>query len=91
MLKTAPEYSIETQVSLVYALVALHNYIRQQAGIEALEAGLEEEEEEEEEEEADAPLMPLALSTSIKMDVRRREMASQMWEAYTTYLNDLSI
>jgi hypothetical protein len=44
ILRSAPEYPMRSQVNLIYVLTAIHNYIRKEAGLEALVAGLGTEE-----------------------------------------------
>ena len=40
ILRSAPEFPMRSQVNLTYVLTAIHNYIRKEAGLEALMAGL---------------------------------------------------
>ena len=80
ILRTPPEYSMEVQVNLVLALTAIHNYIRIDAGVGGLEAGLEEVEVPTEIED-DSPLAE-ERSTRSMMDNKRQEMAAKMWEDY---------
>ena len=42
--QSASEYPMRSQVNLTYVLTAIHNYIRKEAGLEALMAGLGTEE-----------------------------------------------
>jgi hypothetical protein len=44
ILRSALEYPMLSQVDLIYVLTAIHNYIRKEAGLEALMAGLGTEE-----------------------------------------------
>jgi hypothetical protein len=84
VLRAPREASIETQVSLIYALTTIHNYIYIRAG-DALEAGLEELLDEEEAYRTDEAIAE-ASSVSI-MNIRRDEIAKKMWEDYIAYIN----
>lgn len=87
-LSSAPEYSIPTQVKIVYALVALHNFIRQQLPIEL---DIFEEEEEEVEVEAEVHSV-ISTIEGTEMDIFRDKIATQMWEDYQRYqINHLQV
>jgi hypothetical protein len=80
ILRLAPEYSMGVQVDLVLALTAVHNYIRIQAGVEALEAGIEDEEVPQE-----LPTTEEEDSTGCTMDRKRQEISRNMWRDYSTH------
>lgn len=85
VLRAPREASIETQVSLIYALTTIHNYIYIRAGEDALEAGLEELSDEEEAYRTDEAI---AEASSVStMNIRRDEIAKKMWEDYIAYIN----
>ena len=71
---------MQSQVHLVYALTAIHNYIGREAGLEALETGLGTEELEPEINEDQGATREG--STSTGMDRLREKMAERMWEHY---------
>ena len=86
ILKASPEYPMEVQVNLVYALTtAVHNYVRMHAGEEALGAGLGEEEEEEDE-PLEADELVTERSTTSTMGRKRGEIAEKMWTDYISYI-----
>jgi DDE superfamily endonuclease len=89
ILKTAPEYSIQTQVDIVLALIALFNFTRSRDGdivdnyICTAETDIED-------------IQPTTLesieSTSTKaearsMDILRDKIAEDMWKDYQQFIN----
>ena len=78
-----PEYPMEVQVNLLYALTAIHNYIWLNGGLEDLEKGLDPEEEAIEE----APLIEQERGGNSTMEIWRDEIAQRMWEDYIRYNN----
>ena len=81
--ESGPEYSKETQVRLVYACTALHNFIVDNEGLDdeqEEDLGIEGEEGEEE------LIAPQSTSAAAKaMNLRRDKIAEQMWTSYVVY------
>ena len=89
ILKTAPEYSIQTQVDIVLALTALFNFTRLRDGDIVDDYILRTEIDTED-------IQPTTLesieSTSIKaearsMDILRDKIAEDMWKDYQQFIN----
>ena len=89
ILKTAPEYSIQTQVDIVLALTALFNFTRLRDGDIVDDYILRTETDTED-------IQPTTLesieSTSIKaearsMDILRDKIAEDMWKDYQQFIN----
>ena len=70
-------------MNLIYALIAVHNYIRTTAGIEELEAGLDLEDVNEE--LVNEFEIISVESTASRMDNKRDEIAAEMWNDYIIY------
>ena len=79
--ENGPEYSRETQIRLVFAYTALHNFIVDNEGLDPAEDSDFEEEEAVEEDVA-----PHSLSAAARlMGLRRDRIAEQMWTYYCIY------
>jgi hypothetical protein len=88
VLRTAPEYAFDTQVKLVYALTALHNFIQTHITEEEEEVGLDDASvlREDTVGRRTERIIEDSTITSSRMDARRDDIAEAMWEDYTTYL-----
>jgi hypothetical protein len=88
ILRTAPEYSIDTQTRIVLACTALHNWVRSIEGKNA-DLYLELEAKERGEEETIQPVIvyPEGVVTSKTMDRFRDQLAEKMWVDYQRYIN----
>jgi hypothetical protein len=79
-LATAGEFSIETQVHLVLALLGLFNFIRQQEGVDL----------PEDIDEGAGDAIPLPETTRSQgtdaMKAFRDKIAKQMWKDYCDYI-----
>lgn len=79
--ENGPEYSRETQVQLIFACTALHNFIVENEGLDEAE-----EEDYNEEEGGWEELAPQSLSEAAKaMNLLRDRIAESMWNAYSIY------
>jgi len=78
------EYSIDTQVDLVLAIIGLYNFIRQHEDIEEelIEADLESEEDITQE----LSSSEIRGTGSVYMNKKREAIATAMWEDYQQYL-----
>ena len=74
---------MKVQINLVYALIAVYNYIRTIAGVEELETGLDPENVNEE--LVDESENISAGFTASRMDKKRDEIAAEMWNDYIIY------
>ena len=92
ILDTAPEYSLQAQIDLVFAYTALHNVIMEHA----VEAAQEDQFEDiYAVAHRESPLFTfdpnhtrpaIGHTSSIKMNQKRDEIAQAMWTQYQTYL-----
>ena len=77
ILRGAPEYPLDIQVKIVYALVVIHNFLAQNRATELPEASIDAEET------AGDPGTSSSRSPDIKMEKEREGIADRMWAAYT--------
>ena len=75
ILRSTPEYPMRSQVNLIYVLTAIHNYIRNEAGLEALMAGLGTDELVNDDDDQE---IIREESTSTTMDGLRESMTQRM-------------
>lgn len=79
---TSGEFSVDTQVHLVLALLGLYNFIRLQEGIDLTEGDTEEDED------AAGDTTPLPQSSTqgaSAMKAFRDRIAKEMWDDYCYY------
>ena len=90
ILQTAPEYPYDVQVKLVFALTALHNFIRK-IGLEDIHNFEEEERELEQEPVIHSPQAlreeQIEEWDDENMASIRDNIAESMWVDYQAYLN----
>jgi hypothetical protein len=96
ILRTPPEFSLDIQADLVYATIALHNWICQYVEESERELGLDSAAElsndeatpdEEEDEDEVSVSVPIARSNvTARADDRRDCIAEAMWRAYILYI-----
>jgi DDE superfamily endonuclease len=91
ILTTAPEYSISTQVNIIYAIIALHNFLQLYGeDFEEVQGDLPEDDSsaQSEDEEEDTVLFELngASQDNAGMKAFRDTIAQQMWEDYQSHL-----
>ena len=81
----ASEYAFPVQVNLIFALIALHNFIRLHSGQGDIyeEADGNSEEEDEANNAFDTEDTPLDVQS--EMDQLRDSIATSMWEDYKQY------
>jgi hypothetical protein len=88
----SPEYDILTQIHLVNALTALHNFIRVRLSAEYEDEQFEQEDDDSGEadsaEEEDPGPQFRRRQEDPEMVQRREEIAAAMWEQYTEYLRN---
>ena len=77
ILRTPPEYPLDIQVKLVYALVVIHNFLAQIRATDLPQASTELGETEGGFEG------PLFRSPDVKMEKQRGGIADRMWAVYT--------
>ena len=85
IIRTPPEYSIKTQVLLVLAITALHNYIAQCSSTAEFEDGLDDQPEVTDSDGLDTDdsnEQSTAQSVSADMDRFRDNIANRMWIDY---------
>ena len=83
ILSVAGEFSIDTQVHLVLALLGLFNYIRQQEGIDP-----SEDSDDIEEGAGDEVPLPQSVQSpgSDTMNKFREKITTEMWKDYCNYI-----
>jgi hypothetical protein len=79
ILNITPEFSLDTQTHLIFALVALYNHIRTEEGIQA-------EIEEDIGSEIDEGLLVDKVEESAEMSRLRDQIAKEMWKDYCSYI-----
>jgi DDE superfamily endonuclease len=85
ILKTPSEYSLDTQIRIVIACTALHNWVRNKEG-ERADFWLETEAERNISNIQPAVVYPEGSTTSRRMDIFRDQIAETMWVDYQRYL-----
>ena len=90
ILNTPMEYSFSTQVKLVYALTALHNFIVEHSTEEEIETGLDIDIGQAAAEANDVDTATIK-STSKRMDKLREDMANDMWKEYQNRISRDSV
>ena len=86
--ENGPEYSRETQVKLVFACTALHNFIVDNEGLDAAEASdYTMRVEGAAAENSSAPPSRSADAAARIINKRRDKIAEEMWIAYNIYKN----
>lgn len=81
---SAPEFIFSVQVQMVFALTAIHNWIRQHSVEEDMYEKQERLGEDKRREKLEQPELVeiMTKGTSIKMDKMREDMAEKMWNDY---------
>jgi hypothetical protein len=88
ILRTASEYSLDTQTRVILACCTLHNYVRSLEGI-AADYWLETESQEGPATDIQPTVSyPKDSTSSKKMDKFRDELALHMWEQYQSYITN---
>lgn len=85
ILSSAPEYSLQTQVQLVFALTALHNFIRNYPSEDV--DYFEEESRAKYATGEDLGMGGNILTTSAQMNQKRDRIANEMWADYVDILS----
>ena len=86
ILNTPMKYSFATQVKIIYALTALHNFIIEHSTEEEIEIGLDIDIGQAAAEANDIEA-PKTKSSSKKMDKLRDDMADAMWKDYQSRIS----
>jgi DDE superfamily endonuclease len=88
ILQKAPrQYSIKTQIGLVYALAALHNFMNKHGH----DAQVESQQLEISDLDTDETEQYTPENSNLNMGERRDKIANSMWNDYTTYLLDHTV
>lgn len=87
ILNTPPEYDMATQVNLVLALTALHNFIKDHANQEIDYFEAEEDNSTSSVSVSDNLPLSASLATSTRMNRKRDAIANKMWIDYTPYIS----
>ena len=85
ILRSASEYSIETQTRIILACCALHNFVRSIEG-DSADILLEKEPQEPQVDIQPAIKYPEGQVSSKRMDKFRDELAEKMWKDYQSYI-----
>ncbi len=93
ILKSAPEYDIDTQIDLIFGLTALHNFYRMRGDGREFDDHLERIYDQEE--AAAVRSQPYgfqgeaeSIQSNKVIDRKRDQMAEQMWQDYQRYIQD---
>ena len=86
ILTSAPEYNFHTQIRLVFALTALHNFIRDNPS-EEVDYFEQEEENTQDPSTSEPGTFGNSLTTSTRMNQKRDRIANQMWTDYVDILS----
>lgn len=87
ILRTASEYSIETQTRIILACCTLHNFVRSIEG-DTADILLETESQKPLQDIQPAVTYPDSQVSSKRMDKFRDEIAKKMWEDYQNYITE---
>ena len=86
VLAVAPEISVASQVNIVLAVAAIHNFIISMGYHDDPDFQRFDDEKDEEDEEKTAPLMPgLSRAGTARMNSKRADIAEAMWSDYRVH------
>ena len=86
IMNTPPEYSLKTQINLIFALTGLHNFIKDHPSQDIDYFEVENEDPIVQSGGSDNLLLGNSLVTSTRMNRKRDAIADAMWVDYTSYL-----
>ena len=86
IMNTPPEYSLKTQINLIFALTGLHNFIKDHSSEDTDYFETENEDAIIQSGGSDNLSLGNSLVTSTRMNKKRDAIADAMWVDYTSYL-----